>query len=219
MPRLFFIGQRGASILAMGSALLLGPATYSASARPPQEQQSPPQQQSSPSQQSSPAQQTQPNSPPGQLEPKKKKVWINEDLIALRTPADIYVLEKEAQELAAAEAAGKTTDLEQQVKDAKLKLELPPTAEATQQLIKTKEAEVDEAQAQLDQLNKDFSNAAEADQAGMQNAINAATNNLSRLQLELKFLRQHLENLGKRASQEPAPQQPASAPAPNPEQP
>lgn len=222
MRPLFFTGQHRGSILAIGAAVLLGPATYSTSAGQPQEQQSPPQQQGSQSQQSSPAQQStdaQRNSQAGQPEPRKKKVWTNEDLIALRTPADIYLLEKEAQELAAAEAAAKTTDLSRQAKDAGLTIELPPTAEATQELIKTKEAQVDDLQAHLDQLHKDFPSAAEADQTGVQREVDAVTNNLSKLQLELKFLGRHLEDLGKPAFQEPVPQQPASPPVQNPEQP
>ena len=95
MPPLFLIGQRGGSILAIGAAALLGPARYFASAGQPQEQQSPPQQQGAQSQQSSPAQQSadaQPNSQPCLLEPRKKRVWTNEDFVALRTPADIYLL-------------------------------------------------------------------------------------------------------------------------------
>lgn len=85
--------------------------------------------------------------------------------------------------------------------------------------MKTKEAQVDELQAHLDQLNKDIPGAAEAGQTGVQTEVAAVTNDLSKLQLELKFLSQHLEDLGKPASQEPVPQQPASPPVQNPEQP
>ena len=208
-------------MLAIGAVVLLGPPTRSALAGKPQ-QQSPPQQQGSQSQQSSSAQQSaeaQANSQPGLLEPKKRKVWTNEDLVALRTPADIYLLEKEAQELAAAEAAAKTTDLEKQVKDAGSAIELPSTAEATQQLIANKEAQTNDLQEHLDQLNKDLPNAEEASRAGVQKELDAVTDDLSRLQLELKFLRKHLEDLGKTAPQQPTPQQPPSPSAQSPEQP
>lgn len=209
-------------MLAIGAVVLLGPVTHSASAGRTQQQQSPPQQQGSQSQQSSSAQQSgdaQANSQPGQLEPKKRKVWTNEDLVALRTPADIYLLEKEAQELAAAEADAKTADLEKQVKDAGLAIELPPTAEATQQLIANKEGQTNDLQEHLDQLNKDLPNTEEASRAGVQKELDAVTSDLSRLQLELKFLRQHLQDLGKAAPQQPIPQQPVSPSAQSPEQP
>src|SRR6476646_8903914 len=62
----------------------------------PQSQQPPPQQNPQPSSQQPTA--------TAQQAPKQRKIWTNEDLILLRTPADIYLLEKEAREAAEAEA-------------------------------------------------------------------------------------------------------------------
>jgi len=148
--------------------------------------------------------------------PKPKKVWTNDDVISLRSPADTYRAEKEAQEAADAEAAVKKAELATQIKEAGLTIKLPSTPEETRQLIKDTQEQIAALQARLDRLNHDLPDALEPQKTAIQKQIEALTVDVPRNQLELKVLRGHLEDLVKTA-----PSGPASAPPapPSPENP
>ena len=142
--------------------------------------------------------------------PKPKKVWTNDDMPTLRSPADTYLAEKEAQEAAAAEAASKRAELEKQIKQAGLTIDLPPTAEETQRLIKTKQERIKELKDHLDLLNQGLPDAPENQKAANQRQIEEFTGDSKKLQLEVKVLEDHLQSLAKTAPSAP----PSAVPAP-----
>ena len=178
----------------------------------PQEQQS--------SQSQPPASQAQQNPqpapPPDPSTPKPKKVWTNDDVVSLRSPADNYQAEKEAQRAAGAEAAGKKAELAKQIKEAGLTVKLPSTREETQGLIKAKEEQIRDIQDGLSRLSHDLPNAPPEQQAKIQKQIEAFTVDSQKAQLELKVLQGHLDSLGQAARSEPpsAPLSPSDPPNP-----
>jgi hypothetical protein len=198
---------------ALAGVILLSLAALAQSihAKQQQEQQtSQSQQQASQPQQDSPA----PPKPEAEPGPKPKKVWTNDDVVSLRTPADVFLAEKEEQEAANAKVSAKKADFAKQVKEAGLTVELPSTAEETQRLIKVREDQAGDLQKRLDQLNHDLSGGDELQRATIQQHIETVTLGLRKVQLEVKVLHAHLEDLAKTAPAEPSP-----APPPSPEKP
>jgi hypothetical protein len=209
MPRRLLVVRT--HVLAGVILLSLAALAQSAHARQQQEQQtSQSQQQASQPQQDSPA----PLKPEAESGPKPKKVWTNDDVVSLRTPADVFLAEKEEQDAANAKASAKKADLAKQVKEARLTLELPATTEETQRLIKVREDQAGDLQKRLDQLDHDLSDGEELQRAIIQQHIETVTNDLRKVQLEIKVLRTHLEDIAKTAPAEPSP-----APPPSPEKP
>jgi hypothetical protein len=160
---------------------------------------------------SEPQKSPQPPQPPDPSAPKPKKVWTNDDVISLRSPADTYRAEKEAQEAADAEAAVKKAELARQIKEAGLTIKLPPTPEETEQLIKDKEEQIKDFQERLNQLNHDLPDAPAQRKAATQEQIEALTSNVQKDQLERKVLEDHLKDLTKGK-----PGKPPTAPPPPP---
>jgi len=197
----FSIPLRGHDALfnAFGVACLSAALSLCAHAGASQEQQS-----SQTEQQSSPPEQTpQPAPPiPDPAGPKPRKIWTNDDMVSLRSPADNYQAEKEAQQAAAAEAAVKKSELAKQIKDAGLTIKMPPTPEETQALIKDKEEQIKDLRERLDRSNQDFSEAEGSKKAAIQLQIEALSTDLTKIQLEVKALRSHLEELAKAAPSE-----------------
>jgi hypothetical protein len=196
-----------------GAALLLVSLAQSAHAAPQQEQQSSQAQQ----QASEPQKTQQPSSqPPDPSAPKRKKVWTNDDMPALRTPADTYLEEKEAQQAAAAEAATKRAEREKQIKQAGLTMDLPPTAAETQRLIKSKQERLQELKDHLMVLTQGLPDAPENQKAADQKQIEEFTGESQRLQLEVQVLEDHLQSLTKPG---PSEQPPAPSPSRSPQNP
>lgn len=169
-------------------------------------QQPPPAQPPSQSTAAREAQTAQGESPKG----KTKKVWTNDDLITLRTPMDIYLLEKEAQAAAEAEVAAEKAAQEKLGKEAPPAPELPASREDTLKLIDAKTTEISEDQATLDRYTAEVDNEPPDRKEQMQAEINRITGELPKKKLELKTLQDHLEELTKA--------QPAEASAPPPQQ-
>jgi hypothetical protein len=171
------------------------------------------QQQSSETQQQS--QQQKPSETPAQPLPesgsKPRKIWSNDDVVSLRTPADNYLAEKEMQKAADAEAATKKAELARQIKEAGLTVELPSTSEGTEGLIKIKEEQAKDLQVRLDLLNHDLPEAAK--KAPIQQQIEAVSHDLRKIQLEIKVLQSHLESFPKAATGESV-SAPATPPSP-----
>lgn len=159
---------------------------------------------------SEPQKSPQPPQPPDPSAPKPKKVWTNDDMPSLRSPADTYLAEKEVQESADAEAAAKRAELEKQIKQARLTIDLPPAAAETQRLIKSKQERIKELQDRLDLLNQGLPDAPENQKAANQRQIEEFTGDSKKLQLEVKILQDHLQSLAKTAPSEP----PSAPPAP-----
>lgn len=210
---------------ALALALLVGGTSRGASAASQEGQQSSQQQQSSETQQPSPTQlkRVQDESELSLVEvaratrvrEKAAKIWTNEDVISLRTPADIYLLEKEAQEAAAAEAAAKEAAAKEANQEAAAKsaeggIGLPATLEETQKLIKGKEDQITDEQSGLERMTKELPDTPEDQKAALQKEIDRVTADLPKVQNELKQLQGHLEKLNKAQLEQAAP--PSAAP-------
>lgn len=199
--------SRSLAYLALACLIVLTPSKGLANATQQQEQQQ--------SQQPPPQQNPQPSSqqPAAQQAPKQRKVWTNEDLILLRTPADIYLLEKEAREATEAEAeAAKIAAEGKPVMDAPLEIKLPTSIEETQLLLKNKEQEVADKQAALTSLKAELSDTPLAQQPTKQKEIDTLAADLERAEKERKALQDNLEQLNKPPG--PTTPPPASAPPP-----
>jgi hypothetical protein len=178
----------------VGTALFSGVLSPSAYTGWPQEGQT------SQSQQQSSEPQQNPQSPPPPQDtsaPKPKKVWTNDDVISLRSPAEVYQAEKEAQAASDAEAAKKKAELAKRVKEAGMTMKLPATPEETQTLIKDKQEQIRNLQDAVDRLNHDLPDAPEEQKVKIQKQIEAFTGDSQAAQLELKVLEDHLQNLAK----------------------
>jgi len=143
---------------------------------------------------------------------KPKKVWTNDDVVTLRSPADVYLAEKEAEQAAEAAEAAKRAQFEQQVKQAGLNVDLPPTAEDTQRAIDEREAQVQDLKVRIDRLNQELPDAPEARKPGMHKDLATFGKDLNRLQMEIRLLRYHLQDLPKPKQNEPSPAPPPENP-------
>jgi hypothetical protein len=132
-----------------------------------------------------------------QPEAKQKKVWTNDDVIALRTPADLYLLEKEAQEAAAAEAAAEEAAKAKHVDGTGPTEKLPATVEETRKLIAAKESQIADDQQALDRYTAELPNEPAERKDQMQEEIKRITADLPKERSELKILQDHLEELTK----------------------
>jgi|HubBroStandDraft_1064217.scaffolds.fasta_scaffold29667_3 hypothetical protein len=206
--------------------LIVGGAVFSAAlsqpayaGRPQEQQSSQSQQQSQPPPSPAPAPSAQPASDPAQqigaLPVKRRKVWTNDDVEVLRTPADIYRAEKEAQEAADTEAAAKKAELAKQVKEAGLTMKLPATPGETLRLIKDKEEQIKDLQDVMDRLSHDLQDAPADQKVKIEEQMQVFTRDSQKAQLELKVLQEHLQNLPKPKPDEPPAPPPAAPPAPS----
>lgn len=125
---------------------------------------------------------------------KVKKIWTEDDLIALRTPMDIYLLEKEAQEAAAAIAA-KEAEARKPEKEVPAEMKLPGSVEETQLLISNREQEISEEQSTLSRLKGELGEAPAEEQAAKQKEIDVVSARLEKAQIVLKALQGQLEKL------------------------
>jgi hypothetical protein len=149
--------------------------------------------------------------------PKPKKVWTNDEVVSLRTPADIYLDEKEAQQAADAEAAAKKAELQKEMKDAGITLDLPSTADATQQSIQDREDRIKDFQQRVDILRHDLPDAPADRKEAMHKQLDRFSSEMRRTQLEVRILRDHLKELNKVKAAEPPPTPSGSPSPPNPE--
>jgi len=203
------------SFLGLGAVLLSSPWNWDASPLPQQESQQARSQQEPPPppQNSRPASQQTP--PPDQPGAKKHKVWTNDDLVLLRTPADTYQLEKEAKEAAEAESAAKEAAISAAIKSEKqppLNIQLPATPEETEKMLKSTQGDIQEEAFVLDKLKKELLDAPTEQQAEKQKEIDRLTASLEILRRDEKALQEHLETLrGKSQGTNPpaAPQPPS----------
>jgi chromosome segregation ATPase len=148
-------------------------------------------------------------SPAEQSTAKQRKIWTNEDLVLLRTPADIYLLEKEEREAAEAEAAAKLAAEQESHQGARLEFKLPATIEETQQLIKDKEAEISDTRAKRATLTTEMQTVTDEQREAKQTEINIVAAQMELARNELKALQDHLVELQKLpASEAPATPQP-----------
>jgi hypothetical protein len=213
MSLLMLCRKLGMVLPALGAFLLVAPSWFVVSADLPQEQQQsqpPPPPPPTPAQNSQPAsQQTSPSDPPAA---KQRKVWTNDEVVLLRTPADNYLVEKEARGAAEAEAAAKSAAQPKAGGEAPSEIKLPTSIEETQLLIKNKEQDIIDDQATLVSLNTELANAPEERKKAKQKEIVIVAAELDRAQNELKALQDHLVELHK----PPASESTAAPPPPPP---
>jgi hypothetical protein len=208
----------GVSFLVLIGALLLAQLNCNASPVPYQEQQQSQSQQPAPPP-PAPAQNSQPGaqqtSPPDQPAAKPKKVWTEEDVILLRTPADNYQVEKEARGAAEAEAAAKEAARKAAAKPEKetpLDIKLPATPEETEKMLKSAQDDIQEETVVLDKLQKELLDAPAEQKAEKQREIDRITSSLETSRRDVKALQDHLQAFPVRSQGEnppPAPQPPA----------
>ena len=139
--------------------------------------------------------QTQSPPTPSQTATKQRKIWTNDEVVSLRSPADTYLLEKEAQEAAATHAAAREKAISKELKQAGLTLKLPPTKEKSQELIETKQGQIHDLQDGINRLNKDLPGAAPDQKPGMQKQIEILQNDIEKEELEIKALQDHIQDL------------------------
>jgi hypothetical protein len=207
-------GRFDVVFVAASFVLCFAAASQSSYAGQQQEQQTSQAQQRASQPQQNPQSSPQPQDP---SRPKPRKIWTNDDVISLRSPADIYQVEKEAQEAADVEEAAQKADLEKQVKQAGLTIKLPPTSDETQRSIQEKEERIKDLQERLDRLNHALPDAPEPQKTTTQKLIETFTGDLHKAQLELKVLQNHLKTLTKTPPGEspPSPTTPPSPENPN----
>ena len=203
----FTLRNLNISFLPLGAALFLVPLAHASLVERPQEQQSsrtqPPQSSQPPPQQSS---------PPEKPTSKPKKVWTNEDVVSLRTPADTYQAEKEAQAAVEAEAVAKEAAHAALIRDAGLTIELPATAEETQRMIKTKQGEISDEQAGIERMNNELPSTPEDQKVAVQKEIDRVTADLQKDRVELEALQNHLQKLNKTPENQSSPVPPLQPP-------
>lgn len=212
MSCLTIFRKLGKLAIVLGALLLFAQSKCLASIEELQEQrqsQQTPPPPSAPPQSSQPASQQAP--PNDQSSVKHRKVWTNDDLILLRTPADIYLAEKEAREAAEAEAAAKLADQPQASTDAPLETSLPSSIEETQLMIKNTQQDIIDAQAVLASLNAELPSVPEEQKKAKEKEIAIVTGELNRAQNQLNAMQDHLADLQK----PPASETQAAPPPPN----
>lgn len=142
----------------------------------------------------------------------QRKIWTNEDVVALRTPADIYLLEKEALEAAeAAAAAAKEAADREAAKTASAQppgIKLPETQEETEKMLKDNESNLQEQTALLERLQNELPNLPPEEQPDRQRQIDQLSGSLTKLKRDGKALEDHLKTF----AQKPGTEQPPSTP-------
>jgi hypothetical protein len=208
----------GVSSLVLGVALLSGQWECDAFAAPQQEQQQSQSQQPPPPPSptvplSSQPAVSDPKPPIGELPVKRRKVWTNDEVVVLRTPADDYQVEKEAKGAAEADAATKEAARKAAAKPEKeppLDIKLPATPEETQKMLKSTQDDIQEETIILNKLLKDLLDAPPEEQAEKQKEINRLTASLETLRRNVKALQDHLQSF----SEKPQGETPPAAPQP-----
>jgi hypothetical protein len=148
-----------------------------------------------------------------QTNAKGHRVWTNEDLVALRTPADIYLLEKEALEAAeAAAAAAKEAadrDAAANGQEQAPGIKLPQTQEETEKMLKDAQANIQEESLALESLKNELPNTPAEQQAEKQKEIDRVSASLEQLKRDAQTIEDHLKTFGEKPSTENPPAPPS----------
>jgi hypothetical protein len=210
----------GVLSLALGAALFLPQMNSAASPVPQQEQQqSQSQEQPPPPPSTTPPPSAQPASDPappiGALPVKRRKVWTNDEVIVLRTPADNYQVEKEAKGAAEADAAAKEAARKAAAKPEKeppLDIKLPATTEETEKMLKGAQDDIQEEEVVLEKLQKELQDTPAEQKAEKQKEIDRLTASLENLRRDVKALQHQLQTFPVK----PQGENPPAAPQPRP---
>jgi hypothetical protein len=201
MSRNTLCRKLGMALLTLETLWLVVPSGFVVSAASPQEKQQSQSQQPPAPPSPTPSPSAQPASdlapPVGALPVKRRKVWTNDEVVLLRTPADDYLAEKEAKRVAEGEAAAKSTAKSKTTVAATTESKLPTSIEETQLLIKNKEQDITDDQASLVSLNAEMANTPDEQKKSKQKEIEIVAAELDRARNELKTLQDHLADLQK----------------------
>jgi uncharacterized coiled-coil protein SlyX len=151
-----------------------------------------------------PLQQQEQNPPPTAH---KIKVWTNDDLLATRTPADIYMFEKEAHD--AANAAAATF---QAVASCFAFNQPEATSEDTQKAIQDIGPSIRDSEDAVAQATKALQDAPESLKARNQAELDRRTTELDKLREQLRVLQERLRQLNNQPAGEPSSEQSPSPP-------
>jgi len=130
------------------------------------------------------------------------KIWTNDDLIALRTPEDIYILAKEAQAAADETKAIMACFAWNQTE---------ATIEETQKAIQDTLQSIRDSEDAVAQVRKQLDDAPESLKARNQKELERRTTELQTSREQLSILQQHLRELTKQPPAE-NPAEPTTAP-------
>jgi ATP-dependent Lon protease len=122
---------------------------------------------------------------------RKIKIWTNDDLIATRTPADIYIFEKEARAAANEVAAFKT------VTSCFAFNQPEGTIEETQKAIQDTLQSVRDSEDAVAQARNALADAPETLKARNQMELDRRTTELENSREQLRVLQEHLQQLGR----------------------
>ncbi|HKV25000.1 MAG TPA: hypothetical protein VJN93_10460 [Candidatus Acidoferrum sp.] len=123
---------------------------------------------------------------------KRHMVWTNDDLIAMRTPEDLYLQAREKESEVLQRKASTSSDAKDPIVPA---VKLPATIAATEQSIREDQQDVYDAKEKLAELSDQLSTAPEDQKPGKQSEITRRTGILQATERELKVLEEHLEKL------------------------
>jgi hypothetical protein len=205
----------GVSALVLSAVLFFAQIDCAGSSAQQQEQQQ--SQQPPPPSSSTPPPSSQPAPDPatsiGPLPVKRRKVWTNDDVEVLRSPADVYLADKEAKEAADAKAAAKEAAVRAVLKSEKeppLDIELPATSEETEKALQTARDDIQEETTILGKLHRELLESPAEQQAEKQREIDLLAGKIDTLQRDVKALQRHLETLRAKSPEQnpPAPPQP-----------
>lgn len=205
------------TFLALGAALLLAQLKSDASPSGKQEQQQSQQPPAPPSPTPPPSSRpaSEPAPPIGELPVKRRKVWTNDDVVEIRTPADNYEMEMEAKKASDAKAAAKEAAIRAAIKSEKqppLDIKLPATVEETEKMIREKQSDIQEETVILDKLHQELRRAPAEEKAQKQKEIDSLNGLLETSQRDARALQDHLQTLRGKPQEEnpPAALQPPS---------
>jgi chromosome segregation ATPase len=198
--------------VAVAGILIGAPLAFAGPFQQQGEQQSQSQQEQSQqgAQQQTPAP-DQPQTPPDPSAPKKKKVWTNDEVIQLRTPADAYQFDREQQEAAAEAALAREAAIRAAAKSDKQApsvIKMPVTVEETQAKIKDTQDDIEGVTQVRDKMRNELADAPADLQDAKQREIDRLTTMLGALQRNLKALQDHLQAI----TPKPGPAAPTSPP-------
>lgn len=131
---------------------------------------------------------------------KKPKVWTNDNIGAVRTPADKYDDQQEANTAQETPAKPPNGQPVSPSGDAASPKDAPKTVQESDQLIAQKQSEITSQQGYLEEIEKEATNGSDADKERLQGRIESRTLYLDRMRSDLSDLQKQRDTLAKQGS-------------------
>ena len=128
----------------------------------------------------------------------KHHVWTNDDIVSLRSPADVYQIQKEARE--AAEFLAQQRAKEELASKPPLDSKHPATLEETERAIKDSLEDIQDQKETLARLGKELDDSPEQEKAEKTKEIDRRTAVLQASENELKAFQDRRDELAKAAA-------------------